>query len=61
MATVSAEKRKEHNRNRQIVGFSLPIDLARDVKAEAASRGISLRTLFEELWGLYSKSPKGKK
>lgn len=37
-------------KNRQIVGFSLSVERAREVKAEAAKRGISLKDLFEELW-----------
>lgn len=39
--------------SRQIVGFSLPPDLAVEVKIEAAKRGISLRKLFGEMWALY--------
>ncbi len=39
--------------NRRIVGFSLSLKMASDVKAEAGRRGISLRKLFEELWALY--------
>jgi hypothetical protein len=42
-------------RPRQIIGFSLPPDLAVEVKMEAARRKISLRKLFVELWALYSK------
>jgi len=41
--------------NRQIVGFSLSPDMARDVKTEAARRGVSLRKLFEEMWGDYNE------
>jgi hypothetical protein len=41
---------------RQIVGFSLPTDLAQEVKAEAARRNMSLRNLFQEMWALYQKS-----
>jgi hypothetical protein len=41
--------------NRQIVGFSLPPELARTVKAEAAKRGVSLRKLFEEMWTSYEQ------
>lgn len=38
---------------RRIIGFSLAPSMAREVKAEAARRRISLRRLFEELWQLY--------
>ena len=41
--------------NRQIVGFSLSLQMAKAVKEEAAKRGISLRTLFEEMWSDYIK------
>ena len=41
---------------RRIVGFSLPPELAKQVKAEAGRRGISLRKLFEEMWRLYEKT-----
>jgi hypothetical protein len=44
-------------RPRQIVGFSLSPELASQVKVEAARRGISLRTLFVELWELYKAKP----
>lgn len=40
---------------RQIVGFSLPPDLAAEVKVEAARRNMSLGKLFAELWALYKK------
>jgi hypothetical protein len=53
---------KEASRpGRQIVGFSLPPETARAVKAEAGRRGLSLRKLFDELWQLYQqKNPKAK-
>lgn len=46
-------------RPRQIVGISLTPELASEVKVEAAHRGLTLRTLFIELWGLY-KAKKSK-
>jgi hypothetical protein len=42
-------------RPRRIIGFSLPLDIAADVKQEAARRDISLRALFIEMWSLYEK------
>lgn len=51
---------KPRNQDRQILGFSLKPDLAREVKAEAAKRGLSLKALFEELWELYEKRGGGK-
>jgi hypothetical protein len=48
-------------RNRRIIGFSLSPELAREVKAEAGRRGISLRKLFEELWQGYEKQTRKQK
>lgn len=45
---------------RQILGISLSPDMAREVKTEAASRGVTLRTLFEELWAEYRKTKPAK-
>jgi hypothetical protein len=44
-------------RHRQIVGFSLPPDLAAKVKVEAAQRKLSLRNLFQEMWTVYQQRP----
>lgn len=41
---------------RQIVGFSLPPELAVEVKIEAARRNLTLRQLFIELWTLYKSN-----
>lgn len=49
---------KPRQDNRQIIGFSLSPDMARDVKAEAGRRGVSLRKLFEEMWAGYKAPPK---
>jgi len=38
---------------RQIVEFSLPPELATEVKIEAARRNMSLHQLFIEMWSLY--------
>jgi len=46
-----------HQTPRKIVGISMTPSLAKEVKAEAARRGISLRKLFEELWELYKSRP----
>jgi len=40
---------------RQIIGLSLPPEIAAEVKIEAARRGISLRKLFVEMWSRYQK------
>jgi hypothetical protein len=40
-------------RGRQIVGFSLSPETAKEVKIEAARRKTTLRKLFTEIWELY--------
>lgn len=52
-AKSEAHERKSRSRGRQIIGFSLPPELALKVKAEAAERQLSLRKLFEEMWRVY--------
>ena len=54
-SSSSVPSETKPRRPRQIIGFSLPPDLAVEVKMEAARRKISLRKLFVELWALYSK------
>jgi hypothetical protein len=41
---------------RQIVGLSLPLGVASEVKMEAARRGITIRKLFLEMWTQYKKT-----
>ena len=58
MSTYSAMTKKtlkstERHRPRKIVGFSLPPELAAEVKIEAARKNTTLRNLFTEMWGLY--------
>lgn len=48
----NSESRKQ---DRQIIGISLPPDVACEFKAEAGRRGVSLQKLFEELWRSYGK------
>lgn len=40
----------------QIIGVRMSPELAREVKAEAAKRGLSVKKLFEELWETYLKN-----
>jgi hypothetical protein len=40
-------------RHRQIVGISLPPEIATKFKQEAARRGVSVRKLFLEMWDAY--------
>lgn len=51
-------KQPQQQRNRQIVGFSLPPEMAAAVKNEAARRKVSLRKLFEEMWEGYTAKQK---
>jgi hypothetical protein len=46
---------------REIVGLSLSPAVAKDFKQQAASRGVTLVTIFAELWDLYKRSRTGKK
>ena len=57
---MSTKNESTRNGTRQIVGFSLPPAIAREVKAEAARRGVSLRALFEEMWAQYLKTKPAK-
>lgn len=52
---MTTEDKQGRAGTRQIVGFSLSPSMAREVKTEAAQRGLSLRSLFEEMWTLYLK------
>jgi hypothetical protein len=55
---IESTKRRSpetHVNPRKIVGFSLDPDLAREVKAIAAERGLSLKKLFMEMWSVYKK------
>lgn len=38
-----------------VLGIRMPEDLHRQVKVEAARRGVTLAQLFEEMWNLYLK------
>ena len=42
---------------RQVLGISLTKAMAREVKIEAARRGLTLRALFEEMWQAYLNGP----
>jgi hypothetical protein len=48
---------KHDDTKRRIIGISLAPQMAGEVKAEAARRGISLKSLFEEMWTQYVKKP----
>lgn len=52
---VKAKASDQRQQDSQIVGIRIPIALARDVKAEAARRGLKLNQLFGEMWDLYKK------
>jgi hypothetical protein len=59
MAESTKTRRTTHVRPRQIVGFSLDPEMAREVKAHAGRRGLSLKKLFEEMWQTYKKHGAG--
>jgi hypothetical protein len=58
MLTAVMKERSTRRGSRQIIGFSLPPELATKVKFEAAQRKIRLRALFEEMWNLYLEAQK---
>ena len=39
----------------RIVGFRIPKGLAREIKSEAARRGLQLNQLLVEMWKAYKK------
>jgi hypothetical protein len=55
-----ATKQKDNPTARQILGFSLPPELAAEVKMEAARKNQSLKKLFLEMWKLYKKKNTGR-
>ena len=56
---MSKSSQSKNHTTRQIVGLSLPPDLAREVKQEAARRGLRLKDLFLEIWQLYKTKSQG--
>jgi hypothetical protein len=56
MAKQQSDSQRSQPSARRIVGFSLPPALAAEVKMEAARRGVSLRSLFAEMWALYKNT-----
>ena len=57
MAKDPRPTRKDADK-RQIIGISMTPERATDVKTEAARRGMSIRSLFEEMWQTYKKQQK---
>jgi hypothetical protein len=55
MAKTKPTTPRKRDAPTQIIGFRLGQSLAREVKAEAAQRGLKLARLFEELWEDYRK------
>ena len=55
---MSVNDKSSRDGTRQIVGISLPPDVATAFKAEAARRNLSVRSLFLEMWGQYETRTK---
>jgi hypothetical protein len=55
--TKPIRPRKEQS-DSKIIGFRLPLDLAREVKMEASQRGMKLNDLFAELWAQHKNQLK---
>jgi hypothetical protein len=53
-------RRETHVNPRKIVGVSLDPDMAREVKAHAAERGLTVKKLFVEMWSVYKKHGGGR-
>jgi hypothetical protein len=61
MTHQPSDKDNAKQSTRRIVGFSLSLELASKIKAEAGRRQIRLKSLLEEMWLLYERHPaKGK-
>jgi hypothetical protein len=43
-------------RRHAVLGIRMTIQRATDVKVEAAERGMSVATLFEEIWQIYVRA-----
>jgi len=50
---AKAVRKAKESAKTQIIGFRLPLALAREVKAEAGRRGMKLNELLAELWAEY--------
>jgi hypothetical protein len=51
-------KGKVEERRHTVLGIRMTTERATDVKVEAAKRGISVATLFEEVWQSYVRGKK---
>lgn len=40
----------------QVIGFHLPIPLAKAIKGEAARRQLALNALLEKMWAIYREN-----
>lgn len=49
-------KRRRDSGASQIVGFRLPVSLAKAIKVEAARRQVPLNSLLTEMWQLYREA-----
>ncbi|MEW7982969.1 MAG: hypothetical protein G8D58_10340 [gamma proteobacterium symbiont of Phacoides pectinatus] len=49
---MKPDSKKAKQQESQVLGLRLPVSLVREVKAEAAMRGLRLNQLFVELWDL---------
>jgi hypothetical protein len=49
-------KRRPETAASQIIGFRLPVSVAKAIKVEAARRQVPLNGLLTEMWQLYRES-----
>ncbi len=48
--------RSKSHAETQIIGFRLPVPLAKAIKVEAAQRQVPLNSLLAEMWELYRET-----
>lgn len=51
---------QNYTERRQVLGIRVTPDLRRQVKVEAAQRGLTLAQLFEKMWEAYAEREDGK-
>lgn len=49
-------RRSKPHAETQIIGFRLPVPLAKAIKVEAARRQVPLNSLLAEMWELYREA-----
>jgi hypothetical protein len=53
---VARPRRSNPHKESQIIGFRLPVPVAKAIKVEAARRQLPLNSLLVEMWELYREA-----